>query len=111
MSAEHQQQTGVGLSNGQVTVVGWRHLLLISASGPFPEPESANNSKTMRVGRKMSKEHLHQFRVSLSNGQVASARWRHLLLIPALGAFRDFQKRYYLGNGESWIRCFKRTRI
>jgi hypothetical protein len=63
------------------------------ASGHFSQPESANNSKTMRAGRKMSKEHLQQSWVSLSTGHVTSARWRHLLLISALGAFRDFQKR------------------
>jgi hypothetical protein len=50
--------TEVGLSNGQVTVAGLRHLPLISACGPFSQPESANNSKTMRAGRKMSAGYL-----------------------------------------------------
>jgi hypothetical protein len=35
MSSEHHLQTGVGLSNGQVTSARWRHLPLIPASGPF----------------------------------------------------------------------------
>jgi hypothetical protein len=50
--------TEVGLSNGQVIVVEWRHLPLISASDPFSQPESDNNSKAMRAGRKMSKGYL-----------------------------------------------------
>jgi hypothetical protein len=72
----------------------------------FSEPQSANNSKTLRAGRKMSKGHLQQFWVSRSSGHVTLAMWRRLLLISAITAFRDFQKRYYLGNGESWMRCF-----
>jgi hypothetical protein len=43
-----KKRTEVGLSNGEVTVVGWRHLPPISACGPFSQPEGANNSKTMR---------------------------------------------------------------
>jgi hypothetical protein len=60
---------------------------------PFLQPESANNSKTTRAGRKMSKGHLQQFWVSRSTGHGTSAMWRHLQLISALNAFRDFQKR------------------
>jgi hypothetical protein len=56
----------------------WRHLPSIPACGPFSQPEGANNSKTMRAGRK-------------STGHVTSATWRRLLLISAVGAFRDFQ--------------------
>jgi hypothetical protein len=35
MSTEHQKQTGVGLSNDQVTLATRRHLAAVSASGPF----------------------------------------------------------------------------
>jgi hypothetical protein len=38
------------LSNGQVTVAGWRHLLLISALDAFRDFQSANISETVRVG-------------------------------------------------------------
>jgi hypothetical protein len=59
---------------------------------PFHNLKSANNSKTMRVAE-WSKEQEQLISVGLSAGRVISARWRHLLLIFARGAFRNFQKR------------------
>jgi hypothetical protein len=70
----------------------------------FPLPvctKIVDDSRTVAAGRKMSTEHKWQTGFGLSNGQVTSARWRHLRLISPLSAFCDFQQRYYLGNGES----------
>jgi hypothetical protein len=75
----------------------------------FPLPvctKIVGYSTTETAGRKMSTEHQYQTGVGLSNGQITSARWCHLLLISPLRAFCDFQKRYYLGNSENWMRCF-----
>ena len=57
----------------------------------FSQLESANNSKTMRAGRKVCKGHLQQFRVRRSTGHVTSAMWHHLLLISPLSAFATFK--------------------
>jgi hypothetical protein len=59
----------------------------------FHHRKSANNWKTLRVGRETSKEHALETRIGLSTGHVTSPSWRHLLPISAPGARRDFQKR------------------
>jgi hypothetical protein len=41
MSVEHQQQTGVGLSNGPITYTMRRHLAAISAPDPFSRFQNA----------------------------------------------------------------------
>jgi hypothetical protein len=54
MYTEHQQQTGVGLSNGQVMFATRRHLAAVSTSGPT---EIVDYSRTVAAGREMSTEH------------------------------------------------------
>jgi hypothetical protein len=61
----------------------------------------ANNSKTVAAGRKMSADHQQQTRVGQSNGQVTSARRRHLVAASASGLYKN---RGLLENGGSWTK-------
>jgi hypothetical protein len=45
ISTEHQPQTDVGLSNGQVTSATHRHLAAISAPGPFKPLQKARETQ------------------------------------------------------------------
>jgi hypothetical protein len=54
MPAEHQEQTGVELSNGQVTFATRRHLAAVSTSGLT---KIVDYSRTVAAGRETSTEH------------------------------------------------------
>jgi hypothetical protein len=54
MSAEHQLQIGVGLSNGQATSATRRHLAAVSTSGLA---KIVDYSRTVAAGRETSTEH------------------------------------------------------
>jgi hypothetical protein len=88
MSTEHKWLIRVGLSAG--------HLILqlgCASYQRFPLPvrfetfKSPNISKTARAGQGVSKEHQYETEVSLSVGQVVSARWRRLPPISAKDLF------------------------
>jgi hypothetical protein len=53
----------------------------------FATFKSANISQTVKAASGVSKEHEYEIKIDLSNGQVVSARWRHLLPIPANDLF------------------------
>jgi hypothetical protein len=92
VSTVHQKQTGVDLSNGQITSTMRRNLRGFPLPVCFHNFKSAANSRTMRAGQLMSTRNDFQSGVGLSFGQVTPAGWRHLPPIPVSGPFSRLVK-------------------
>jgi hypothetical protein len=70
ISTENQEQTGVGLSNGKVTVAEWAIYRRFSLPVCFTTFKNANISETARAGRGVSNEHEYKTEVGLLTGHV-----------------------------------------
>jgi hypothetical protein len=90
MFTEREQQTGVGLSIGQATSTGWRHLQLIPASGPFSRLVKALVTCKWQV---LDEECLRKSKFKSTHRMVAVAGWRHLPPISAFGPVSQLEKR------------------
>jgi hypothetical protein len=105
MSTEHQWQTGVGQSNGQVTFATRRHLAAASITGLY------KNRGLLENGGSWTK---NVYRTPIANrGRPIerSSYFRHAAPPSGSFRFRSVQNRGILENGGSWTKNVYRAPI